>query len=173
MRFCANFGLCAGMGERGVIHVGRLWDAQKETHFCVLAARGFSPEEAARRSGLADMENLLLGRARVRRRIARLRAQLDEMFPPQALARAGLTRIALGDASGALDGQQAGGDLFHAAEVKLAKTGGVDIKFFDRLRALSMLAEMGGTSGGDALLEALSLSARTLGTDGEAPAGHG
>ena len=34
------------MGERGVIHVGRLWDAQKETHFCVLAARGFSPEEA-------------------------------------------------------------------------------------------------------------------------------
>ena len=119
------------------------------------------------------MENLLLGRARVRRRIARLRAQLDEMFPPQALARAGLTRIALGDASGALDGQQAGGDLFHAAEVKLAKTGGVEIKFFDRLRALSMLAEMGGTSGGDALLEALSLSARTLGTDGEAPAGHG
>ncbi|MFR1110288.1 MAG: hypothetical protein ACLSDO_04085, partial [Anaerotruncus colihominis] len=72
-----------------------------------------------------------------------------------------------------LDGQQAGGDLFHAAEVKLAKTGGVEIKFFDRLRALSMLAEMGGTSGGDALLEALSLSARTLGTDGEAPAGHG
>ena len=109
----------------------------------------------------------------MRRRIARLRAQLDEMFPPQALARAGLTRIALGDASGALDGQQAGGDLFHAAEVKLAKTGGVEIKFFDRLRALSMLAEMGGTSGGDALLEALSLSARTLGTDGEAPAGHG
>ena len=95
------------------------------------------------------------------------------MFPPQALARAGLTRIALGDASGALDGQQAGGDLFHAAEVKLTKTGGVEIKFFDRLRALSMLAEMGCASGGDALLEALSLSARTLGTDGEAPAGNG
>jgi hypothetical protein len=148
--------------------VGRLWDAQKETCFCVLAARGFSPEEAARRADLADMENLLLGSVRVRRKIARLRAQLDEMFPPQALARAGLARIALGDASGVLDGQQTGGDLFHAAEVKLAKAGGVEIKFFDRLRALSMLAEMGGASGGDALLEALSLSARTLGTDEEA-----
>ena len=148
--------------------MGRLWDAQKETCFCVLAARGFSPEEAARRADLADMENLLLGSVRVRRKIARLRAQLYEMFPPQALARAGLARIALGDASGVLDGQQTGGDLFHAAEVKLAKAGGVEIKFFDRLRALSMLAEMGGASGGDALLEALSLSARTLGTDEEA-----
>lgn len=155
------------------MHLGRLWDARKEKCFCVLAARGFSPEEAARRAGLADMENLLLGSARVRRAIARLRVQLEEMLPPQALARAGLARIALGDASGALDGQQAGGDLFHTAEVRLPKTGGVEIKFFDRLRALSMLAEMGGANGGDALLEALALSARTLDADGEAATDDG
>ena len=127
-------------------------NTQRRRAFCVYMARGFPPEEAARKAGFGagdcGMQSAaLLGDAKVRRSIARLRKELS-FGAPASLARAGLERIALGDAAGALPllsgegGPASTADLFHVAEVRLPKGGGVEIKFCDRLKALSLLAEL-------------------------------
>lgn len=149
--------------------------------FCVLAARGYPPEEAARRAGYENdccaRAALLLWDHQVRREIARLSKALA-FCAPGRLARAGLERLALGDADSALgllfaDGEdalpQAG--LFHVAEVKRPKGGGVEVKFFDRLRALSLLAELDGGQGAAAgsLLAALEKSAGEIGGGDNGP----
>lgn len=81
-------------------------NTQRRRAFCVYMARGFPPEEAARKAGFGagdcGMQSAaLLGDAKVRRSIARLRKELS-FGAPASLARAGLERIALGDAAGAL-----------------------------------------------------------------------
>ena len=57
-------------------------------------------------------------------------------------------------------------DLFHVAELRRPKGGGIELKFYDRLRALSLLAEMGAGGDGAAgsLLSALEKSARAVGS---------
>lgn len=150
-------------------------EKQKEQLFCVYAARGFSPEEAARRAGYADADlgtqaALLLCNGKIRRRIAKLSRELS-FLSPAALARAALERLALGEPEfSAQDGEalpekQA---WFHIAEIKRPKGGGLEVKFCDRLRALSLLAQMG--NGGDAansLIEALSRSAVRMEGEGD------
>ena len=106
-------------------------NTQRRRAFCVYMARGFPPEEAARKAGFGagdcGMQSAaLLGDAKVRRSIARLRKELS-FGAPASLARAGLERIALGDAAGALPllsgegGPASTADLFHVAEVRLPK----------------------------------------------------
>lgn len=145
-------------------------DNQRRTLFCVFAARGFAPEEAARRAGF-DAEDCgtvsaqLLCDAKIRKRISKLSRELT-FCSPAALARAGLERIALGEPDGVLpllgdDGIPTVGGLFHAAEIKRPKGGGIEIKFYDRLRALSLLAELntGAPEETNSLLSALARSA--------------
>lgn len=149
---------------------------QAKKLFCIFVARGFEPEEAAVRSGIpingdpARTACLLLGEYGLRRRIARLTKALA-FCAPAARARSGLERLALGAGYGREEVQLADGAdplppdlLFHLAEVKYPKGGGVELKFFDRLKALSLLAGLEG-EGGEAespLLDALSRSANAL-----------
>ena len=58
-------------------------------------------------------------------------------------------------------------DLFNVAEIKLPKSGGIEIKFFDRLKALEKLenACKSAEVSGSALLEALREGAGNLGGD--------
>ena len=150
--------------------------------FCTFAAMGYPPGEAARRAGWGAgacqrQGAAMLGDGRVRRKIARLRKELAFCAPAE-LARAGLERLALGDADGALalleeDGPPPDGDtLFHVAELKRPKGGGIELKFFDRLKALELLAglEDREAAGPGSLLAALERSARGL---GEAEGGDG
>lgn len=149
---------------------------EQEQLFCVYMARGFSPEEAARRA-YADLDpemcswhgTQLLANGRIRARIRRLSRELD-FCSPSNLAKAGLTRIALGDPSGVFslldeDSQlPVGAELLGIAEMKRTKGGGAELKFFDRIRALSALAEMDGgrSEGVGTLLDALARSARGI-----------
>lgn len=146
----------------------------QEQLFCVYMARGFSPEEAARRAGVdfalcSRQGTLLLANSRIRAKIRRLSRELD-FCSPSALAKAGLTRIALGDLSGALSLLDedapipANAELLGVAEIKRPKGGGVELKLFDRIRALSALAELDGgrSEASGTLLAALAQSARGL-----------
>lgn len=161
----------------------RTLDAQRRNAFCVYMARGFPPEEAAQKAGYGagdcGMQSAaLLGDAKVRRSIARLRKELG-FGAPASLARAGLERIALGDAAGALPllfaerDLPGSADLFHVAELRLPKGGGVEIKFCDRLKALSLLAglENGEQNAAGSLLAALARSAQVPADDPRAEGG--
>ena len=151
-------------------------EAKRRELFCIFMARGFSPEESVRRAGYGAgdcgrQSAALLGDAKVRRRISRLMKDLCCRAPEQT-ARAGLERLALGDVGGvlALLGDEEtfirNADLFHVAELRRPKGGGIELKFYDRLRALSLLAEMGagGDSAAGSLLSALEKSARAVGS---------
>ena len=59
-------------------------------------------------------------------------------------------------------------DLFNISEIKKAKGGGFEIKFFDRFRALDRLCELANTDDNSASLpffEALEKSANSLSFD--------
>lgn len=142
-------------------------------------ARGFPPEESAKKAGFpakdcgARCAELLLN-AKIRRKVTRLSHELA-FCTPGVLARAGLERLALADTAGdvaRLISQQEEpslekADLFSVAEIKRPKGGGIEVKFYDRLRALSLLAELDGgkqeTAG--SLLKALEQSAASIGGD--------
>lgn len=150
---------------------------QAKKLFCIFVARGFEPEEAVLRAGIptdgdpARTACLLLDNYGLRRKISRLAKSLA-FCPPAARARAGLERLALGSGCGReeavhlADGAAPlpSGLLFHLAEVKYPKGGGVELKFFDRLKALSLLAGLDGEGGEteSPLLDALSRSANAL-----------
>lgn len=94
------------------------------------------------------------------------------------LAAAGYYRLAFGGVSDALrllymdnpDGEQlAKMDLFMISEIKKPKDGMLEIKFFDRLRALEKLESGSGDSSGvTGLYEAISRGAQAAGVKGDA-----
>ena len=54
-------------------------------------------------------------------------------------------------------------DLFNVSDIKRPKGGGIEIKFFDRLRALEKLASLGGGENSESsFIKALSEGARLL-----------
>ena len=84
---------------------------------------------------------------------------------PAAAVRAGLERLAFGrsnDAIGLLLAEEPPGaaavqalDLFPVSSVKRDKNGGMEIHFFDRLKALTALYEYGGDADSKAAAHAL------------------
>lgn len=127
--------------------------AQKRA-FCEWYAVLGNPGEAARRAGLppetAERDALhLLRQAGCRRCLARL-AQTPACSS-RALVRTGLERLAFGSANDIArlvfaeqppDGDAlAGLDLFLISSLKRDKTGGIEIKLFDRQQAMERLLE--------------------------------
>ena len=55
-----------------------------------------------------------------------------------------------------------GYDLFNISEIKKPKGGGMEIKFFDRIKALQCLERMETEAGQPSLFEALEAGARAL-----------
>ena len=53
-------------------------------------------------------------------------------------------------------------DLFNVAEIRRPKGGGMEIKFFDRIKALQCLERMETEAGQPSLFEALEAGARAL-----------
>lgn len=66
-------------------------------------------------------------------------------------------------------------DLFNVSEVKRPKGGGMEIKFFDRIRALQCMQELGGAGQSvSGFYQALEQGARALEREAEVPgAGEG
>lgn len=82
----------------------------------------------------------------------------------RCIAAVGYNRLAFGDACGAVsllygENQSAAGlegkDLFMISEIKKPKDGSIEIKFFDRLKALEKLENISGESGTKNLFDAI------------------
>lgn len=135
--------------------------------YCLLLG---NPEEAAIRAGIDPGDAFseaarLIGTPAVKKRMA----ERESICGAGALS--GLRRLAFGRINDALmllredaPGPEAKNlDLFSVAEIKRPKGGGIEIKFFDRLEALTRLAELeagaGGESSADSFFAALRGSA--------------
>lgn len=53
-------------------------------------------------------------------------------------------------------------DLFNVSEIRRPRGGGIEIKFFDRIKALQCLEQISGTNTASPLYRALEESARAL-----------
>lgn len=136
---------------------------KQERRFCYYLSGGCSVGEAARRSGLQGAERLLQSPD-----LADGCRAARQQIPDRV--RGGLERLAFGDITDAVrliymeepqDSEITELDLFNIAEIKRGKNG-VEIKFFDRLKALEHLAELSAESndGAEPFYRALNESAR-------------
>jgi hypothetical protein len=140
------------------------------------------PVEAARRAGYpargaGKMAAALLRKKPVLGEIARYGASLRGGSPANQAAQ-GLWRIALGNVNDAVallarDGECSPAkisrmDLFCVSEIKRPKGGGMEIKFYDKLKALELLQAHppGDGEGVSSLYGALEQGARSLSESG-------
>ena len=136
---------------------------KQERHFCYLLANGYSVGEAARMAEIESAEQLMQ-----RQSLTECCRSARPQIPDRV--RGGLERLAFGDITDAVrliyleqpqDGQIERLDLFNVSEIKRGKNG-VEIKFFDRIKALEQLAELSddGGDGAEPFYRALNESAR-------------
>ena len=128
--------------------------------FILSFVRGGNVKEAAIDAGVepvrAGRDGLrLLARPSVRRQIEKERG---ELYANGSDIRAGLERLAYGRVNDAValvfadeaDGDMiARADLFNVSEIKKVKGGGVEVKFFDRQKALERLGQLDESELGD------------------------
>lgn len=134
------------------------------------------PVEAARRSGIDEVCAIKLASSRgTQRKLSRLYNMHENDL---CKARAGLERLAFGRINDAAElvfscdeeggfSRYDGADLFMVSEMKKVKGGGVEVKFFDRLKAIEQLIEL------DELIERKQSSGRFLTAFGKALADGG
>lgn len=154
----------------------------KETEFCRQYAVTHDQRAAAARAGYGFPSKSgarLLLREDICEEIERLCAMTARI----KAAADGLRRIAFGNVSDAVRLVLSGGenfdtetaDLFNVSELKLSKSGGIEVKFYDRIKALEALAELDDCADGsgsapfiDAIIKGASvLSADTDGDNDE------
>lgn len=147
---------------------------QRRNEFCCYYVMLGDPEEAAVRAGWQGTAALteaakLLKNQQCRKVIS----ELKTLFSDSASVKAGLRRLAFGSCKDAVTlafseelpppGVIEKLDLFNVSEIKRVKGGGVEIKLFDRLKALEKLYELETAQEGKnmaaGLLEALTASA--------------
>lgn len=148
----------------------------KEALFCEYYKILASPREAAARAGYAFPERS--GLKLLRRQ--RIKDALAESFLPASPPADGLRRIAFGSVCDAVYLCTCGRtlsrkeleelDLFTVSELKFTKGGGIEVKFFDRIKALDMLcslADKNMTSSAEPFYLALAEGAKNLLKEGE------
>lgn len=145
---------------------------QRETAFCMLYAQTRNGREAAARAGYRRPEHMaqkLMRRAEICAQIV----QLQRARETEGEVEAGYRRLAFGSVTDAvkllfLDGVPEDGmleqlDLFCVSDIKRPKGGGMEIHFFDRIKALEHLAQIQAYTGEDVpLYRALERGARAL-----------
>lgn len=154
---------------------------KKQQAFCRHFARTRNGREAAAAAGFSVFPETaavrLLGNPNIQKY---LHALEQETEATKAELIAGYRRLAFGsvadavrllltsDGDAPLDPETL--DLFLVSEIKRPKAGGLEIKFFDRQKALDRLSELlgGSTDGALPFYAALEASAKALKTYGEA-----
>ena len=151
----------------------------KEKLFCTYYSLGRNGREAAVKSGYMFPEKTavrLLRRKDIAEETARLDKQREATEKDIAI---GYQRLAFGcisDAVCLLFSDEVSReeiekmDLFNVSEIKRKKGGDIEIKFFDRLKALEKLSELGSVNAAsgdeDSLFSAIEKGARALRDDG-------
>lgn len=150
---------------------------KRERAFC----RGFlergSVAEAERYAGITKGGEALIAREDIAQEIERLSALEDKSL--RHLAKAGLKRLATGSIADAISlinmdkaptaAKLRRMDLFMISEIKRNDKGGIEIKFFDRFKALDKLSEScEGVESSAPFYDALMMGAQSLsgGKDG-------
>lgn len=147
---------------------------EKERLFCSLYAQGGDARGCAARAGFSLTPQRsavkLLAKEEIRAEISRIE---KDRKTAQAAAR-GLYRLAFGSVADALRLMLCGDemtaedieklDFFNVAEVKRPKGGGLEIKFFDRLKALEKLEKIssGEENPQSSFIQALSEGAKLI-----------
>ena len=140
--------------------------SERELLFCAYYSRTHSVREAAARAGFRRKPELngirLLEKESVRVEIERLEQQIRD----------GYRRLAFGPVTDAVKllfleeapspGQLEEMDLFPITEIKRPRTGGIEMKFCDRLKALEKLAQLEAQENGASFYQALESGARAL-----------
>ncbi|MBR5246297.1 MAG: terminase small subunit [Clostridia bacterium] len=146
---------------------------KKETDFCRMYVRLRNPREAAVRAGFTTLPECraigLLSKKNIRQKINEIE---KESLADETLISAGLQRLAFGSISDAVklilsaDKNTSPDidslDLFNVSEIKFTSGKGMEIKFFDRLKALerlSLISQNGNELGALSFYEALERSA--------------
>lgn len=148
---------------------------EKERLFCTYFALGGDARGCAARAGytVSPARNAakLLSRSDIKAEISRLE---KERNPSVMTIEKGLSRLAFGSVADAMklmlceDTLTADEieklDLFNVSEIKRPKGGGLEIKFFDRLKALEKLSQCsaGNENSESSFVKALSEGARLL-----------
>lgn len=136
---------------------------KKEIEFCRWYVQLRNPRESALRSGftiLPEQRALnLLSKDSIRQKIAELE---NENSADSKLISAGLQRLAFGSVTDAVklilsarDNTSPNIDsldLFNVSEIKFTSGKGMEIKFFDRLKALEKLSDLSYDDGNDGML---------------------
>lgn len=153
---------------------------KRERLFCLYYSQMLNGRDAAAKAGYLlhpeETAARLLCRSEVLQEVARLNTTQNSHSQEAA---AGYRRLAFGSVADALRllvAEEMPGveelaqlDLFNVSEIKRPKGGGLEIKFFDRLKPLERLAEMGANESESTALpffEALNNSARSLNGSG-------
>ena len=149
--------------------------SERELLFCAYYSRTHSVREAAARAGFRRKPELngirLLEQESVRVEIERLEQRLHT----EQEIRDGYRRLAFGPVTDAVKllfleeapspGQLEEMDLFPITEIKRPRTGGIEMKFCDRLKALEKLAQLEAQEtqeNGASFYQALESGARAL-----------
>lgn len=143
----------------------------KEADFCCLAAVLGNPSEAAYKAGFTVFPQKKAERLLRKRQISEEIEKIKERNARSSAALTGLRRIAFGSVADAVNLAVKFGeitdthslDLFSVSEIKYTSGKGVEIKFYDRLKALEKLAELESAeenSGAMSIYEAITNSAR-------------
>ncbi|MBQ4645535.1 MAG: terminase small subunit [Clostridia bacterium] len=136
---------------------------KKELQFCRWYVRLRNAREAALRSGFTILPEhralSLLSKNGIRQKIAELE---KENSADTQLVSAGLQRLAFGSITDAvklilstrdnISPDIDSLDLFNVSEIKFTSGKGMEIKFFDRLKALERLSELSTDDGNDDML---------------------
>lgn len=147
----------------------------KEKLFCIYFASGRSPSEAAAKSGFRFGERAglkLLKREEIRNEIRRcIQQRSDEKQDVSE----GYYRLAFGCSGDGIkllfkdevtEEEIDSMDLFNISEIKRKKGGDIEIKFFDRIKALERLGDLDSSlqkGEGSSLYSAIEMGARALG----------
>ncbi|MBQ7653975.1 MAG: terminase small subunit [Clostridia bacterium] len=122
---------------------------KKEKQFCLYFSVLRNAREAACAAGFVmpgATGNLILQKEAVRKEIGRLSADLEDRDE----VKAGFRRLAFGSTADCLkllfkedvsDDELEKLDLFNISEIKKAKNGAIEIKFFDRIKAMEYLSD--------------------------------
>ncbi len=148
---------------------------EREKLFCKFYSVFRNPRESAAAAGFAFASSKsvkLLERADIRREIKQLEIKNQTSFSEVV---SGLRRLAFGSSADAVklifrdeisDDEIEHLDLFNVSDIKRPKNGGLEIKFFDRQKALERLleiSELDDSSGASSFLTALEKGAGALG----------
>lgn len=148
---------------------------KKEVDFCRWYTQLRNPREAALKAGFTLMPEHsalhLLSKDKIREKISRLE---KETLTSDSLIPTGLRRLAFGSTADAVKLILSAGtdnspdidnlDLFNVSEIKYTYGKGMEIKFFDRLKALEKLNEItqsGAQSSALSFYEAIERSAKS------------